>query len=276
MYEIKVTDLDCQICGKTFDKKRGLSQHIYQTHHVNIKDYYDIYYKRQDEGICLYCGNETSFLNITNGYRLYCCRKCTDSDINKHNKTKQTFLSNYGVDSIFKIEEIHNKGVLKAQSESAILKRKQTNKQKYGVENPFGSIDIVKKIAYTKTITGNRSSLELYMETKLKEKMIDYEIEHNDELYPYNCDFYLLKTKCYIEIHNWWYHNKHFFDKNNENDILILQQWEEKAKTSQQYKRAIEFWTKRDIQKRDIAIKNNLNYIVLWNKTDIDNFIQNL
>ena len=58
--------------------------------------------------------------------------------------------------------------------------------------------------------------------------------------------------------------------------ILILQQWEEKAKTSQQYKRAIEFWTKRDIQKRDIAIKNNLNYIVLWNKTDIDNFIQNL
>ena len=42
------------------------------------------------------------------------------------------------------------------------------------------------------------------------------------------------------------------------------------------YKVAITVWTKSDLEKRDYAIKNNLNYIVLWTLNDIDNFIKSL
>lgn len=42
------------------------------------------------------------------------------------------------------------------------------------------------------------------------------------------------------------------------------------------YGSAISIWIKSDKQKRKIAKKNNLNYIVLWNLNDINNFIKSL
>jgi len=276
MYDIKVNDFYCQICGKTFDKKRSLSLHIYYSHNMNAKSYYDIYYKQPNEDKCLYCGKQTQFLSLTHGYRLYCCRKCADSDIKKQNKTRQTFLNNYNVDSVFKIKEIHDKGVIASQSEEAREKRNNTNIQKYGSYNVFGSNEIVKKISNTKTKNGNRSKLELFFEEELTKKHIKFESEHKDELYPYNCDFYLPELNIYIEINSWWYHNNHFYNETDDNDIQTLNLWKDKSKINPQYNRAIEIWTKRDIEKRNTAIKNNLNYVVLWNKQDIINFLQTL
>ena len=47
--------MKCEICGKDFINNR-IGSHINRIHHISSKDYYDKYYKQQNEGICLNCG----------------------------------------------------------------------------------------------------------------------------------------------------------------------------------------------------------------------------
>ena len=56
-------------------------------------------------------------------------------------------------------------------------------------------------------------------------------------------------------------------------DIIKLNVWQEKAKSSNYYKNAIETWTIRDVQKYTIAKENNLNYLVFYSKKEIDNWL---
>ena len=46
-----------------------------------------------------------------------------------------------------------------------------------------------------------------------------------------------------------------------------------KSKQNSYYDNAINIWTKADIEKRDCAIQNCLNYTVLWNKDHIKKFL---
>lgn len=122
---------------------------------------------------------------------------------------------------------------------------------------------------------GHYSKLELYLEQFFTSNNIKYEPNYSkDPRYPFHCDFYLPEIDTFIEINNFWHHNSHFYDCNNDNDIKIANYWKEKSKEKPQYKVALEVWTIRDVNKRNCAIKNNLNYIVLWNKDDIDLFIK--
>ena len=45
------------------------------------------------------------------------------------------------------------------------------------------------------------------------------------DLYPFKCDFYIIDYDLYIEIQGTWMHGKHPYNKNNENDALLLQKW---------------------------------------------------
>ena len=53
---------------------------------------------------------------------------------------------------------------------------------------------------------------------------------------------------------------------------MLLNKWKEKAKTSKFYSNAIVVWTKLDVQKRTIALKNNLKYYVIYNKFQYEQF----
>lgn len=55
-----------------------------------------------------------------------------------------------------------------------------------------------------------------------------------------------------------------FFDKNNAEHLKLLNEWQ--AKKSAYYESAINNWTILDLQKLEIAKKNNLNYLVFWDK----------
>ena len=265
----------CILCNKEYNSIRALAQHIYQAHHITSKDYYDKFLKKPGEGFCKMCGKQSIYKNLTKGYSDYCCRKCTDSSIEKQERTKSTFKDKYGVKSIFELEEVHTKGIIAAQSENAKYKRNNTNLNKYGVINPFSSTEIIRKITNTKSKKGSRSALEIKLELALKERDIKYITDYKEDRYPYHCDFYLPDSDLFIEIHNWWMHNNHIFDINNSKDIEILNDWKIKAKSSLQYKRAVDIWL-LDSKKYNCALNNNLNYIILWNKHDINTFIQNL
>lgn len=276
MYKVNDISLNCLLCNNAYKNVRGLSQHIIQTHNISTEDYYIKFYKQSDEGICLNCGKETEFLNLTNGYRIYCCRKCTDTSQIKQNLTKSVFKEKYGVESIFQLEGIHKKAIKESQSEQTKNKRNTTNLKRYGAINPYASTEIINKITKTKTKNGTRSSNEIIFENALKEKNIKYITDYKDNRYPYHCDFYLPNTDTFIELNIHWTHGFHFYDENNIDDINRLQYLQNKAKTSNYYQKAIDIWTKIDLAKLKYATENNLNYIVLWNKNDINTFIQNL
>lgn len=62
----------CKICGREF-KIRGLFCHISTIHKdIILKEYYDLYYKKENEGLCLYCKQPTILKNYTKGYSEYC------------------------------------------------------------------------------------------------------------------------------------------------------------------------------------------------------------
>lgn len=70
-------------------------------------------------------------------------------------------------------------------------------------------------------------------------------------------------------------HQKHFFNKDNQEDIDILRKLQECAKEKSIYKKAIYIWTISDLEKLECATKNQLNYIVLRNKNEINNWLAN-
>lgn len=105
----------------------------------------------------------------------------------------------------------------------------------------------------------------------------DVQRQYNkDERYPYNCDFYINSIDLFIELNITWTHGKHIFDSNNKNDLITLDIWKEKAKISSYYKSAIHVWTILDKEKQNKAKQNNLNCMVLYNKTDLQNTLNKL
>lgn len=84
------------------------------------------------------------------------------------------------------------------------------------------------------------------------------------ERYPFYCDFYIVEDDLFIELNAHWTHGGKPYDPNDIECQEQLKIWEEKAKTSQFYKNAIETWTVRDVKKLQCADKNHLNYKVIY------------
>lgn len=88
--------------------------------------------------------------------------------------------------------------------------------------------------------------------------------QYKDERYPFACDFYIKSQDLFIECNYSWTHGGHLFNSDSEEDQQTLAEWQEKAKTSDFYKNAIETWTVRDVKKHETAKANNLNYEVIY------------
>ena len=176
-------------------------------------------------------------------------------------KIKQTNIQKYGVDNPLKNKEIREK-------------IKQTNIQKYGVDNPLKNKEIWKKSQDNRQIS-SKSKLEnnFLNYLKLKYESDDIITQYKSKEYPYYCDFYIKSINLYIEIQGHWTHNDHPFDINNLNDQLIMDIWRTKSLSDKYYKNALNTWTIKDVEKRNTAIQNNLNYLEIFGKTDLNKYI---
>ena len=176
-------------------------------------------------------------------------------------KIKQTNIQKYGVDNPLKNKEIREK-------------IKQTNIQKYGVDNPLKNKEIWKKSQDNRQIS-SKSKLEnnFFNCLKLKYEPDDIITQYKSKEYPYYCDFYIKSINLYIEIQGHWTHNDHPFDINNLNDQLIMDIWRTKSLSDKYYKNALNTWTIKDVEKRNTAIQNNLNYLEIFGKTDLNKYI---
>lgn len=214
-----------------------------------------------------------------------------------NNKREQTNLTKYGTTNVYASESIKNKikqtNISKYGTEYAtqnpdiISKIKSTNLKRYGVVCNLNTDEIKKKLG-TKEVQIKRanslrgkpkhSKLESLFESKLNElgyiKDQDYYCQYRSEEYSFRCDFYLVKSNTYIEINGYWMHNSHAYNSHNKSDKKTLDTWIEKAKTSKQYQYAIYVWTKSDPEKRKYG--QSLNFVELWNTSDIEKYISNL
>ena len=159
-------------------------------------------------------------------------------------------------------------------------------RERYGVEYAMLSPELAKKLSdslirthssgkYIETHrlnnTFNTSSIEKQFETYLKENNIEYIYQYHNELYPYDCDFYIPEYDLYIEIQGTWTHGMHPFDPNSPGDNKKLNEWISKNKKF--YNQAVYVWTELDPKKREIAIQNKLNYLEIFS-IDIDVVIE--
>ena len=168
-------------------------------------------------------------------------------------KVKQTNLKNCGKEFYSQTQEFKNR-------------YEQTCQEKYNVKNYAQIQECIDKINNTKRLNNSFhvSKIENELKNYLEENNINFIYQYKSKLYPFNCDFYFPENDLYVEIQGSWTHGKHPFNEKNKDDIKILNEWIEKCNKSEYYKNAIEVWTKRDVKKREIARKNNLNYLEIY------------
>lgn len=185
----------------------------------------------------------------------------------KHRKgiMKQGMLEKYGVDNPFKLDEFQ---VIAAE----------TRKEKYGAEYTLASGSVLSDGARDifarhtqKSIASKRQNCTLNtssIEERIK-ALCTFDSQYNKDVrYPYLCDFYDKERDLFIEVNASWTHGYHWYDA--ENDVDTCKKWKVKSKKSEYYANALEVFTKRDVEKRETARVNSLNYVTLWDSDGMD------
>ena len=54
--------------------------HLKREHNMTMKEYYDLYMKKENEEKCKMCGKECFWENSTKGYCNYCSQECMRKD----------------------------------------------------------------------------------------------------------------------------------------------------------------------------------------------------
>jgi hypothetical protein len=113
-----------------------------------------IYLLKNNIGLCKACQSPTKFLSYTRGYRDYCCKKCSNNDIDLIKQRQESYVKNnllkYGVDNISKLyitKEKISDSIKNTDRQKSIEKSKKTSLEKYGVDNVSKSeeIKLIKK-----------------------------------------------------------------------------------------------------------------------------------
>ena len=218
-------------------------------------------------------------------------------------KSKQTCLEKYGTEYGFQSEIIKEKikETLRIHYDvdnpmhSQIIKNrlKENCLNKYGVEytsqipkvriklrNILSSKEVQNKIYNTKKKNNsfNVSKIEEQLYKDIFSIFPFVKRQYKEERYPFNCDFYIPELDMFIELNGFCTHGKHPFNPNSKEDQTILNEWKEKYNNGEHplYLNMINVWTISDPKKRETAKKNNLNYVELFTKEDIQLFLINL
>ena len=191
-------------------------------------------------------------------------------------KTIEFSKQNYNVDWFTKSEEIKNKA-------------KETMLRRYGVEY---SMQIPKNKEYMSYLmssyemqerryntmkrnhTFNSSSTEeelfLYIKSRFPTVVRQYKDKNR---YPYFCDFYIPELDYFIELQGYYTHGKHPFNPNSNEDLQLIEYYKKKYGEDCQ---PITIWSIKDVEKRDCAKRNNLNFKEVWSLEDGKNFVNDL
>ena len=86
--------MKCEICSKKFDNVKKLLRHVRDYHDLSSNEYYDMYHKKENEGICPICGELTKYISFTKGYHKTCSHSCHTILQNSSYSTEEINLIN--------------------------------------------------------------------------------------------------------------------------------------------------------------------------------------
>jgi hypothetical protein len=187
-------NIDCVECGFNC-KLNYLATHVKNKHSKNLKEYFDKFFKKENDGICSECGDQTKFRGFDVGYMKTCSTRCGSVLRNRElfekygvinnfqlenikEKSKKTLFEKYGVENISTLEDTKKKKIktcLKnhgvehpGQSKNVKDLIKKTNIEKYGVENPMFDPEIAQRAA----INGGGRAKAKYYKTKYENRIL--------------------------------------------------------------------------------------------------------
>lgn len=205
-------------------------------------------------------------------------------------KSKKTCIKKYGIDNWCgqKKNKEHWANKSKEELNEITEKKKKTFLKHYGVDNYTKTnewrkhvsdiSDSIKRKAYAtmkrkKSFLGNTSKEEKKVLELLGVIYPDIIHQYRDnERYPWNCDFYIPSKDLFIEYQGFYTHNNHAYNKESTEDQI------EKEKLIKKYgedSQSVTIWTIKDVEKRETAKKNNLNYIEFFNLKEVEKYIEN-
>ena len=119
----------CKICNSPLSNIRKFSKHIRDNHKSSsVKDYYDTYLKKDNEGVCVICQNKTEYVGLNVGYKETCCHSCAAKLHRLRLKQNPEKFNNF----VKKISDcVKNEWQTKDQSKR-VKNMTKTIKEKYG------------------------------------------------------------------------------------------------------------------------------------------------
>lgn len=173
----------CELCNKEINTIKGLSIHLVKSHNMNkdeIKQYYDNYLKKDNEGKCYFCGNESKFKDIVNGYHRICSSKeCLGKTratgtyeflMYKYNLSKEDAIKLMNKRSLERGVKIKNGLNEKFKENINFFKEKSHQTKEFWIKRGFNEEESIMKckeitdMIHEKTWKKRRSNPELYQD----------------------------------------------------------------------------------------------------------------
>lgn len=184
-----------------------------------------------------------------------------------------TCLERYGVSNYTKSEEYNLRlPVILAKSATSQLDR-------YGAKH-YSQSDIARELMPGRLEQGyaTKRKNNSFSTSKPESRMFDVlceifgendiERQYKDARYPFMCDFYIKSRDLFIELNATWTHGGRWYGSDEIVDARLLNVW--RMKNTRYYDNAIQTWTVRDVNKRNTAALNDLNYVVFWSADLLD------
>ena len=191
-------------------------------------------------------------------------------------KTIEFSKQNYNVDWFTKSEEIKNKAKKTMLRRYGVEYSMQIPKNKEYMSYLMSSYEMQERRYNTmkRNHTFNSSSTEeeffLYIKSRFPKVIRQYKDKNR---YPYFCDFYIPELDYFIELQGYYTHGKHPFDPNSNEDLQLIEYYKKKYGEDCQ---PITIWSIKDVEKRECAKRNNLNFKEVWSLEDGKNFVNDL
>lgn len=249
---------------------------------------YRIYYHIEEIPKCPVCGNPLSFLGKSNQlYHKYCSHYCSVHSLETQRTNNKNSLLKWGTLNPSQSIVVKNK-ISKSLKENSDIRKENQKKawiKKYKIDNPM-KLDLFKdKSDNTKRKNNSygKSQRELDIYNLILKYYPNTKQQYKSKKYPFKCDYYIPEKDLYIEYQGFWTHGDHPFNPKDNNDIHLLEEYKIKEKyylyskkvKHTTYTDAINTWIKLDPKKREIAKKNNINYLEIWKNNDSNEYILN-
>ena len=169
------------------------------------------------------------------------------------NKAKETMLRRYGVEYSMQIPK--NKEYMSYLMSSYEMQERRYNTMKRN---------------HTFNSSSTEEELFLYIKSRFPTVVRQYKDKNR---YPYFCDFYIPELDYFIELQGYYTHGKHPFNPNSNEDLQLIEYYKKKYGEDCQ---PITIWSIKDVEKRDCAKRNHLNFKEVWSLEDGKNFVNDL